>query len=78
MFNLLFIAMSMSAPLFKVGDTVIVQDSEFANCSAIVAEVYEPPGQNRYDVDVFKCPTRWFKGMRRLKDVPENFLSLPR
>lgn len=75
MFNLLIVLASLSAPRFKVGDVVIIQDSEFANCHAEVVEVFQPPGQNTYDLGIYKCPNRWIKGFMTLHNVPENFLS---
>ena len=75
MSSLAAIILSMTMPLYAEGDVVKVNQGKFFGCEGKITEVYQPPGMNRYDVGLTKCPNRWLKGTVLYEDVTEDYLT---
>ena len=66
----------MTAPAFKVGDTIkVVEDSILKGCTGHVIDVVEGPDANYYDIVLTHCPKIWFKGVRHEDLVIEASLE---
>lgn len=76
MLNGLAIIAALTNPLYPIGTTIKVLEGDFKDCIGTVVDVYQPPGDNLYDLKLSKCPKLWIKGTYLVERVPEPKIGL--